>query len=259
MNIITGGTGHVGAALADELLNKGEEVTIVSRSSATAKVWIDKGAKFAVADIYDTSQQELKTVSSLMEALKYSRVEKVVALSVLGAQPGKDIGDLGVLYELEQQISKLSFPFSIVRAGYYMSNWLAQLKTVTEKGILMSFFPADLKIPMVSPEDIGKLAATLMLEENTQTLNLIEGPQLYSANDVAAAFSETLNKSVRVNVIPKEQWEQTYLSLGFSPEAAKSYTRMTAITVNGNFKMEGNSIKGKTSLQEYITKAVANE
>jgi uncharacterized protein YbjT (DUF2867 family) len=54
MNIITGGTGPVGSALAETLLKKGEKVTVISRSSKRAKEWAKKGALFAVADIYDT-------------------------------------------------------------------------------------------------------------------------------------------------------------------------------------------------------------
>jgi uncharacterized protein YbjT (DUF2867 family) len=54
MHIITGGTGRVGSALAEALLKKGEQVTIISRSSKRAKEWMSKGAQFAVADIYDT-------------------------------------------------------------------------------------------------------------------------------------------------------------------------------------------------------------
>jgi uncharacterized protein YbjT (DUF2867 family) len=280
MHIITGGTGHVGSALAEALLRKGEQVTIISRSSKSAREWMNKGAQIAVADIYDTVAlheifkkgrsifilnppadpmtdtplQERKTAASLVEALKNSNAEKVVVESTLGAQPGYNIGDFGVLYELEQNVATLSYPYSIIRPAYYMSNWVEQLPAIKEKGELMSFFPADLKFPMVAPPDIGELAAHLMTENHQPKINSIHGPELYSARDVAASFSKALDKKVNVKVIPKDQWKATYRSLGFSEAGAESYTNMTEISLN-DFEKTTNTtgyIKGKTTLQEYI-------
>lgn len=284
MHIITGGTGRVGSALAEALLRVGEKVTIVSRSSKNAKEWMNKGAQIAVADIYDTVAlheifkkgksifilnppadpmtdtplQERKTAASLVEALKNSNAEKVVVESTLGAQPGYDIGDFGVLYELEQNVATLSYPYSIIRPGYYMSNWDEQLPAIKENGKLMSFFPADLKFPMVAPADIGELAAQLMMNNNTAKLNSIHGPEFYSARDVAEAFSKALSKKVEVKVIPKDQWKTTFMSIGFSEQGAASYTNMTEISLREFEKPTDTKgyIKGKTTLQEHISSLV---
>lgn len=281
MHIITGGTGQVGSALAETLLKKGQPVTIISRSSKSAPEWKAKGVHFAVADIYDTtalheifqtgksvfvlnppadpmtntSVQERKTAASLIEALKKTNVEKVVVASTLGAQPGKNIGDLGVLYELEQGVAKLPYNYSVIRSAYYMSNWASSLPSVKENGELISFLPADLKIPMVAPQDIGELAAWLMTEKETPILNTIQAPQLYSPRDVAIAFAEVLGREVTVNVIPQERWIATFKSMGFSDETAMSYARMTEITVN-HPEIPEDFIKGKISLHEYINSLI---
>jgi uncharacterized protein YbjT (DUF2867 family) len=281
MHIITGGTGQIGSVLAEALLKKGEPVTIVSRSSKAAAEWKAKGARFAVADIYDTDAlhgifktgksifllnppadpmtdttvQERKTVASLLAALKHTKVEKVVAASTLGAQPGDNIGDLGVLYELEQGVANLSFPYGIIRSGYYMSNWAQSLPSVKKSGELISFLPADLKIPMVSPQDIGELAARLMTEKNVPELTAIQGPELYSPQDVATAFSRVFEKQVTVKVIPQEDWVAAFKSAGFSDKAAVSYANMTKITVQ-HLEIPKDFVKGKTSLQEYINNLV---
>lgn len=280
MHIITGGTGRVGSALANALLRKGEKVTIISRSSKSAKEWMSKGAQIAVADIYDTATlheifkkgrsifilnppadpmtdtplQERKTAASLVEALKNSNVEKVVVESTLGAQPGYSIGDFGVLYELEQKVAKLSYLYSIIRPAYYMSNWVEQLPVIKENGELISFYPADLKFPMVAPPDIGELAAHLMMANNTSNINSIHGPELYSPGDVAEAFSKALGKNVKVKVIPKDQWKAAYRSMGFSEQGAESYTNMTQISLSAFEKTTDTTgyIKGKITLQEYI-------
>jgi uncharacterized protein YbjT (DUF2867 family) len=281
MHVITAGTGQVGGALAKALLQKGQPVTIVSRSSKFAAQWQAQGARWAVADVYDTlalheifqtaqsvfllnppadpmtdtSVQERKTAMSLVEALRNTNVTKVVVASTLGAQPGESIGDLGVLYELEQAVSSLPYPYSIIRSAYYMSNWAPSLASAREKGVIFSFFPASLKLPMVAPEDIGELAAYLMLEKNTPQLTAIQGPQMYSATDVADAFAQVLQKAVRVEVIPRQSWIETFQTLGFSPQAAASYARMTERAIN-HLDVPSDYVRGETSLLEYISRLV---
>jgi uncharacterized protein YbjT (DUF2867 family) len=79
--------------------------------------------------VTDTAQEERRSVQSILSALRGSGIEKIVAESVYAAQPGDRIGDLGVLYELEQGLLKTGIPTSIIRAAYYMSNWDMALAT----------------------------------------------------------------------------------------------------------------------------------
>ena len=277
MHIITGGTGQVGSALAKALLQEGQPVTIISRSSKDAGKWQAQGAQWAVADIYDTtalhdifktgqsvfllnppadpmtdtSVQERKTAASLVEALRGTDVKKVVVASTLGAQPCENIGDLGVLYELEQAVAALPCYCSIIRSAYYLSNWASAVTTAKESGTVFSFFPAEMKLPMIAPQDIGELAASLMMKDNTPHLTAIQGPQMHSAADVASVFAQVLQKPVTVKVIPREDWVDTFRSLGFSPQAAASYARMTELTID-HPDIPTDYVIGKTSLEEYI-------
>ena len=136
-----------------------------------------------------------------------------------------------------------------------MSNWAEQLPAIKQNGELTSFFPVDLKFPMVAPLDIGELAAHLMMGKKTPNINSIHGPEFYSARDVAEAFSKALDKKVEVKVIPKDQWKATYRSMGFSEQGAESYTNMTAISLSEFEKTIDITgyIKGKITLQEYIS------
>jgi uncharacterized protein YbjT (DUF2867 family) len=116
--------------------------------------------------------------------------------------------------------------------------------------------PADLTLPMVAPEDLGRVAARLLQEPIEQIgIHPVEGPTRYSPNDVAAAFAAALGRAVRVDVIPRENWEDAYRSLGFSDAAARSYARMTALTADGPEYPE-DPIRGSISLQTYIGKLV---
>ena len=127
MHIILGGTGHIGSATAMALLRNGEPVTVVTRERAHAEALERAGATIAVADVHDVEAtrailrtgrrallinppadvrgdsdiEERRTASAIVEAVKGSGLEKVVAVSTYGAQPGERLGDLNVLFEFE--------------------------------------------------------------------------------------------------------------------------------------------------------------
>jgi uncharacterized protein YbjT (DUF2867 family) len=205
----------------------------------------------------DTDIEERKSLTSILEAIKNSDLEKIVAELTYGAQPGHRIGDLGVLYEMEQQLAAQPIPFSIIRAAYYMSNWDFALQTAKQDGVIHTFFPTDFELPMVAPQDIGELAARLITEpvENTGLHN-IEGPERYSSLDVAAAFAQALQKKVKAVEIPRDQWSNTLQNMNFSKEAAESFSNMTTIAIEGELPTRDTAIQGTISLERYIAELV---
>lgn len=279
MYIVLGGTGHAGSALVETLLSRGEQVTLVARDRAKASGLEARGARVAIADIHDvdalrqvyrqgerlymlnppadpstdTQAQERATVSSMLRALEGSGIRKVVAHSTSGARPGELMGDLNVLYEMEEGLKRTGIPTSVLRATYYMSNWDSALAAARDEGVLRTFFPADLKIPMVAPHDLGGVAADLLIAPIEQRECVcVEGPARYSSADVAAAFAVALGRDVKVQTIPERDWVDAFKGLGFSDRAAISYANMTRAVCEEEFPPASNTVHGKTSLTEYV-------
>lgn len=280
MYIVMGGTGHVGSAVAATLLSRGESVTILTRDAHRAGAWRARGAKITGVNVDDvaslraafrcgkrafllnppadtagdTDAIERRTVRNILSALEGSALEKVVAQSTGGAQAGNRIGDLNVLWELEEGLRRQSIPAAINRAAYYMSNWDGLLDPARSTGKLPTMFAADLAIPMVAPRDAGTIAAERLLSSLEDTgIRYVEGPRRYTSADVANAFSKALGRAVQVDVTPRTQWKASFLHLGFSAAAAESYARMTEVSVDGAFNdMPKDSLRGATTLEAYI-------
>lgn len=278
MHIILGATGHVGSAVAMALLDQGEAVTVVTRDARRAVPFTRRRAVATVADIHDadalqavlrrgqsafllmpladpstdTVAEERRTVASIARAVQGTDLQKVVVQSTYGAQPGEGLGDLAVLYDFERAVAALGVRTSVVRAAYYMSNWDSALATARDQGVVHTFFPPDFALPMVAPADVGHVAARLLTGEIDQTgVRYVEGPTTYSAVDVAQAFARALGRDVRTVETPRSEWLTAFQALGFSPVAAASYARMTAITLDGAERPETPE-RGHTTLAEYV-------
>ena len=279
MHIIIGGTGHVGSATARALLRRGEPVTVVTRNAGHAAGLRDAGAKVAVADVRDvpalrailrtgttalllnppaapftdTDAVERANAAAIVDAVTDSGLRKAIAVSTFGARAGEPCGDLTVLFEFEEKLRAQAVPVAVNRGAYYMSNWTEMLDTVRHRGKLPSFFPEDAAIPMVAPCDLGEAAAQRLMEpaDRTETL-YIEGPRRYTPRDVADAFARALGRPVDVEVVPRHAWEQTFRQLGFSAEAARSYTCMTGTVLDEQDRWPDDPVRGATTLEEFI-------
>ncbi len=279
MHIIVGGTGQVGSAVARALMKRGEPVTVVTRDVAHAADLAAAGAKVAVVDIRDvkglratfrtgtrafllnppadpsgdTDAEERANVAAIINALDGSNLEKLVAASTYGARAGERCGDLTVLYEFEERLRAQPIPAAINRGAYYMSNWAGMLSLALETGKLPSFFPADLSLPMVAPVDLGEVAADRLVSLiDDIALQHVEGPECYSAREVASAISVAFDRTIEVDVIPREAWEPTFLQFGFSSEAAASYACMTAAVIDGQTSGPADPVRGRTSVAAFV-------
>ncbi|WP_338331982.1 NAD(P)H-binding protein [Acetobacter sp. LMG 32666] len=283
MDVVLGANGHVGAAVAQTLLARGRAVTVALRSPTQAPTWEQRGATVAIVDVcntpalatllgqahrafvlnppaspaLDTDKVERASAHAIVAALQKVTLEKIVVQSTYGAQPGAHCADLGVLYELEQAVQALATPCCIVRAAYYMSNWLPLMATARTTGLLPSLVPAHQRVPMVAPQDVGQLGAHLLAAPITETgLYAIEGPTPYSPTDVAACLNAAPNPPVTVQSIPKSDWENYYLANGFSHMAARSYATMTAIFTDQTYNCPQHPHKGATDLATYFAQAL---
>lgn len=283
MMVIMGASGHVGSAVVDALLERSHEVVAVTHDPKHAQRWKGKPVRVAVADLNhppslreafrqgrrafllnppapvdtDTDQEELRTVDCILRSLEDTGLEKVVVESTGGARAGARIGDLNVLWTLEQGTQRLPLAVAINRAAYYMSNWDSQLEQIRQSGELTSFFPASFRLPMAAPRDLGEAAARRLLSGLDDTgIRYVEGPTRYSANDVAAAFAAALGKQVQVKVVAREQWAAEFMKLGFSPAAADSYARMTATTLD-SLDLPDDPIRGSTTIDDYVRQLLA--
>ena len=288
MDIIIGASGQVGSAIVTNLIKKGRAVKGIVRNNEKAELLKKQGGNFAIADAFNLSAlteaikdgktlfiitpetgkgddvigDTKKFLENIRKAIEKSTVKKIVGLSSIGAQYDKGTGNLLMSYLLEHAFKDMEVEQSFIRPAYYFSNWLAYIPVVKNMGILPSFYPVDLSIPMISPMDVADLAADIIADDNSGS-KIYEafGPSAHSSADVAHAFAKALKINVKAQQIPRNKWDETLRKIGFSDDAIKNFIAMTDLVISGDIHPENNgtvALNGETTLQQYINNAVKN-
>lgn len=281
MNIILGATGQIGSMLIDNLLKKGQPVRAIVRNNFKEQELKDKDVEVAIANYFDL--QALKkafhggntiflltpenpqcenflnetqiVLNNYRQAILSSKITKIVGLSSNGAQHESGTGNLMASYMLEHIFSDLDDVEQIyVRPSYYFSNWLGYLESVKEYGILPTFFPPDMKVPMIAPADVAEFLSDIIVYKNPQQrIYEITGPRSYSSLDIAKIFEDVLNRNVDLQQVLPEEWENTLLQVGFSKDGAKNLMLMTKAVIDGKTKNETtNPVCFSTDFEGYL-------
>ena len=242
MFAVTGVTGKVGAAVARSLLAADQPVRAVIRDRSKSAPWARLGCDIAIADLEDTGAlttafdgtagvfamlppvfdpspgfpESTPLINSLSDALARAKPPKAVVLSTIGADsPRPNL--LNVLGRLEEVLGSLPMPVTFLRAAWFMENAAWDI-AAAQNGLIQSYLqPLDRAVPMVSTEDVGRAAATLLQErwEGKRVVEL-ESAQRVSPKALAAAFAKALGTPVRAEVVPRDQWESIFRGQGMT-------------------------------------------
>lgn len=241
MYAITGITGKVGGALARELIANRQPVRAILRNEAKAAEWLERGCDIALAEMDDEKSlaaafsgadgvfilppsefdpepgfpEARRVIEAVGAALSKGRPGKVVCLSTIGADaPYENLLSQRTL--MEQALSNLDPPLTFLRPGWFVENALWDVPSARDEGLLRSFLhPADKAFPMVATPDVGKCAAALLTEDwSGIRIVELEGPVRVSPNDLARAFATALERPVRVEIVPRESWEEIFRAEG---------------------------------------------
>jgi uncharacterized protein YbjT (DUF2867 family) len=262
--VVAGVSGNTGSVVAETLLGRREKVRVVVREASEAPPWTARGAEVAIADLEDAPSlaralsgasgayllippsftapslraHQTHVARSLAAAAAESGLGHVVFLSAFAAHRSGGSGPLAGLGEAEKLLGAIPrLRLSSIRAGYFYENVIPVLNVVKDAGILASFFPAELPVPMVATRDIGLLAANLLLDSKSEGVVELGAGLTYA--EIARSLGTIVGKSVRVEEIPPEAIAPTIAGLGFNPDLTTAYVDLVTGIRSGALAFEG--------------------
>ncbi|WP_439576240.1 NmrA family NAD(P)-binding protein [Elioraea sp.] len=290
MYAIMGATGQTGGAAIAALLSEGRDARAILRDPAKGQHLAARGAALAVAATDDvaalaasfTGAEAVFVLNppqphaadylgaaraaseSIATAVRRSGVARVVALSSQGAHLAEGTGAVRTLYDFEHALRQTGAQVTFLRATYFMENWAEVLAPVREAGVLPSMLlPLDAAIDMVSVRDIGRVAASLLVDpgRHAPIVNLI-GPRAYAPTDAAAAFAELLGRPVEAVPVPRDAWHAALTDAGLGEDYAAAIVALNDAINAGTMPYEpgvGETLRGTVTLREALAALLAAE
>ncbi len=252
MFAVMGITGNVGGAVADTLLQHGQEVRGIVRDPGKAAAWRDKGVELVTADYDDALTEALRgvegvfamippnilpdpgypdsvaRVAALKKSILAANPPRAVYLSSIGSEKDSGLGLITATHILEEELNTTGIPSAFLRASSFMENNLHSIPAARATGNYFAFYqPLDRAYPLIATDDIGRIAAETLLQswQGNRFLEL-SGPAQYSSNDIAAAMSKALGKPVSAVAVPKDTWPAALANFGMPTDRSGAYLEM---------------------------------
>jgi NAD(P)H dehydrogenase (quinone) len=281
MLAVFGPTGKIGGATVRALLERGEDVRAVVRDPSRA-AGLD-GCQIAVADVddpgaiaravqgadavqvicpiapqaNDAPAAMRRTVEALAEGLLAAPPRHVLAISDYGAEVEAGTGITMTFHHLEAALRPLP-GVTFLRSAEHMQNWGRQIPVALRTGVLGSLHqPLDKRFPTVSAPDVGAVAAGLLAEpaDGVRVLH-VEGPERYTALDVAATLAELSGREITARELPRDEWLGA-LSAALSESYAQLVVELFDAHNAGRIDAAGEVTRGTTPLREALAPLVA--
>lgn len=223
--LVTGGTGTVGTALVRELVERGAEVSVLTRDPAKAERLPD-GVGAEVGDFVDPAvvrralagREALFLLSALrpdeaswtLRALTGARaagVARVVYLSVTGADRAPWIPHFGAKLAAEQALAASGLEWTVLRPNSYQQNDLRYRDLLLGPGLYPQPLGA-LGASRIDTRDVARAAAEVLTGDGHagRTYELA-GPEVQTAADIVAVWSRALGREIAFAAGDLDAWE----------------------------------------------------
>jgi uncharacterized protein YbjT (DUF2867 family) len=210
MIVVTGATGNVGRALVRVLTEAGEDVTAVSRGTATMA--LPDGVRHQRADLADPESLRPALAGAdalflmapgndldprgVVDVVSSAGISRIVLLSSQVVSTRPQAASHAPLRRIEETIEQSGLEWTHLRPGAFASNALAWAPSVRAEHTIAAPF-ADVALPVVDPQDIAETAATALRRPgHGRKTYVLTGPDPISPRQRAQIIGDVLGRPI---------------------------------------------------------------
>lgn len=280
--ILTGSLGHISKPLAEELVQKGHSVTVISSNPEKQKDIEALGAAAAIGSITDVAflastfagadavycmippsfaepdqvAYYSKVGSGYVEAIRQSGVKRVVELSSYGAHLEKGTGFIVGSHQVEKMMNELKdVAVTHIRPGYFYYNLLGFVKMIKAAGLMGANYGGEDKLLLVSPADIAAAIADEIVTPLSGNKVRYVASDDRTCNEVAGVLGKAIGKpDLKWITMTSEQMQNGLESNGLPEHIAANLVELGAATHSGILREDYEQHKpvmGKVKLEDF--------
>lgn len=235
--LVTAASGNAGKAIVEALLDKGFQVVAAVRDPTKIHFSRPVESRIYVAGSENDYEALLKGINALVlvappsdggvdvkvapliNAAKAHAIAHVVHLSgnYLSGMTGATLDALPIR-KIELQVIGTGLKNTIVRAGFFMDNYLSGFYTpMVEKGQLILATGYG-KSSLIAAADVGEFIAEALIQDLTGEY-IVTGPAALDHFEVAELLSKKTGKKITFTPITEQQQQEGYISRGVPQES----------------------------------------
>jgi uncharacterized protein YbjT (DUF2867 family) len=266
MFAVMGASGNTGGQISNQLLQQGEKIRAIGRSSQRLAGLEKKGAELCTGDARDATfltsafrdtaavyillppdpqspdlrKQWDEEGEAIVKAIRNSGVRYAVFLSSIGADLPEGTGPIAGLHAQEERLRKLPDVNSfILRPAWFFENFYAVLTLIRHHGINGGAVAPDLRVPMIGTRDIAEVAARALKARHWTGIVVRE---LLGARDLTFAEATRIigarigKPDLKYVQFPYADFASSLVQMGMSANMAGLYAEMARAFNEGKIK-----------------------
>ncbi len=285
--IVTGSLGNISQPLTEALIQKGQEVVVISSKQNKQKDIEALGAQAAIGSVDDVDfltatftgadvvycmvppdyfkedqvEYYSKVGHNYVKAIQQSGVKRVLYLSSYGAHLEKDTGFILGAHHVEQLMNKLDgITVTFLRPGYFYYNLLNFAGMINAAGMIAANYGGEDKLAMVSPKDISSAVADEIITPSGNKIIYIISDDS-TCNEVASVLGKAIGKpDLQWQIISSEQMQKGMESNGVPSHIAHNLTELGAAIHSGVLRGDLDKqqpVMGKVKIEDYAQEFAA--
>jgi uncharacterized protein YbjT (DUF2867 family) len=264
---ITGPSGNVGSKVVKSLLAQGgHELILLAHKPEKLAAEKARGAKLIQGDVEDAAYITAATqgvdaffvmippkitshafrayqnvvAQNAANAVRDNKIRRVVFLSSMGAHLDHGQGPVDGLHDGEEILKITAKALTIVRAAYFMENFMMYLGPIAKSHTLPSPWPPATTVPMIAAKDIAATVVKALTDTRTRGVNVIQvqGPREYSFADAARFIGQTIGQPVTLVKVSSDAVREMLTNLGATYDVARQFAEMYEAREKGRLKFE---------------------
>jgi uncharacterized protein YbjT (DUF2867 family) len=231
--LVTGATGHQGGAVLRHLRKKGFSVRALTRDpdKPEARSLVGSGTEVVRGDLNDPAtltraldsvygvfsmqavnfadlESEVRQGTNLATAASRSSVSHFIYSSAVGADKNTGLPHFDSKFRIEEHIRSSGIPYTILRPGFFMENWLG-MKDQLEKGVIAYPMRPETQMPMIAVDDIGAITTIAFEHPGHWKGRAFEmAGDERTLQDIAEVFSRVMGHRVEYRQVPWDEYER---------------------------------------------------
>jgi uncharacterized protein YbjT (DUF2867 family) len=262
---VIGGTGNIGRRLVVGLLERGQDVRVLTRDVDRARALFGPEAGIMAGDLSEPGVAEVlfKGVDgaylatpggpdqvalekAALDAAADAGVSRLLKISVPGADPGHYVPYARWQFEIEQHLAALGLPATVLRPSWFTDNFLGSAATIAGQGAVYGSAGAG-RVGFVDARDIAAVAVTVLVEGGHDGREyLVTGPAALTFEEAAAELATGLDLPVSYVDVTDDELEKALVDASLPTDVAQGLVSINRNARDGNLSPLSSTVQDLT-------------